>query len=154
MRQAYRLITANIKALRMKIIPAVTVEQIKLDEGLRLKPYQCTASKVTIGYGRNIEDNGITEEEAEFLLLNDIKSTQEELLASFEWFVMLSATKQGVLINMCFNLGLTRFRQFKKMISAIEIGDYDEAAEQMLDSKWARQVGNRAIRLSNAMRKR
>lgn len=137
----------------MNIIPASVVEQIKLDEGLSLKPYQCTADKFTIGYGRNIEDNGISEEEAEFLLLNDIKNTQKELLANFEWFVMLNAPKQGVLINMCFNLGLTRFKQFKKMITAIEMGDYDEAAEQMLDSKWARQVGNRAIRLSNAMRK-
>ena len=139
--------------LKMNVIPASVVEQIKLDEGLSLKPYQCTADKFTIGYGRNIEDNGITEDEAEYLLMNDIKSTQEELLANFEWFLMLSAPKQGVLINMCFNLGLTRFKQFKKMIAAIEMGDYNEAAEQMLDSKWAHQVGNRAIRLSNIMRK-
>jgi len=150
----FKTIITNLKMLKMNIIPASVVEQIKLDEGLRLKPYQCTANKFTIGFGRNIEDNGITEDEAEYLLMNDIKSTQDELLANFEWFVTLGAPKQGVLINMCFNLGLTRFKRFKKMIAAIEMGDYNEAAEQMLDSKWARQVGNRAIRLSNAMRKR
>ena len=149
----FKTIITNVRALKMSIIPATTVEQIKQDEGLSLRPYQCTASKMTIGYGRNIEDNGIDEEEAELLLINDIKRTQRELVANFEWFGLIDARRQGALINMCFNLGLTRFKQFKKMISAVEMGDYDEAAEQMLDSKWARQVGNRAIRLSNIMRK-
>jgi len=149
----FRTIITNLKMLKMNIIPASVVEQIKLDEGLSLKPYQCTADKFTIGYGRNIEDNGISEEEAEFLLLNDIKNTQKELLANFEWFVMLSAPRQGVLINMCFNMGLTRLLGFKNMIKALEFGDYDEAALEMLDSVWARKLVNRSGRLVEIMRK-
>lgn len=132
------------------LIQGVT-DQIKLDEGLRLKLYKCSADKMTIGYGRNIEDNGITQEEAELLLRNDIRSTKNELAFKFDWFLLLPEEKQGVLINMCFNLGLTRLLKFKKMLLALESGDYYEAAAQMLDSRWANQVGKRAIRLSKIM---
>jgi len=136
----------------MNLIPARTIEQIKYDEGLVINLYQCSAGKMTIGYGRNIEDNGISEEEADFLLMNDIKRVQKELRSSFDWFVDLSTARQGALINMCFNLGITRLLGFKKMIAALEVGDYQEAANQMLDSKWARQVGGRSGRLSDVMR--
>jgi len=136
----------------MQLIPKATIDQIKLDEGFRSKPYQCTANKLTIGYGRNIEENGITESEAEILLLNDVKNTQMELCAKFDWFTMLNASRQGVLINMCFNLGMPRLLKFKKMLTALSDHNYPEAANQMLDSKWARQVGDRSARLSNTMR--
>ena len=136
----------------MNLIPARTIEQIKFDEGLSIKLYQCSVGKMTIGYGRNIEDNGISEEEADYLLMNDIKRVQKELRANFEWFGLLSTARQGALINMCFNLGITRLLGFKKMIAALEMGDYQEAANQMLDSKWARQVGGRSGRLSDVMR--
>lgn len=152
MLKQFKTIITNVQALKMNILPAQIVEQLKLDEGKCLKPYQCSANKMTIGYGRNIEDNGITEEEADYLLMNDIKRVQKELRANFEWFNMLNASRQGALINMCFNLGITRLLGFKKMIAALEIGDYQEAANQMLDSKWARQVGGRSGRLSDVMR--
>ena len=137
----------------MQLIPRSIIDQIKLDEGFRSKPYKCTANKLTIGYGRNIEDNGITESEAESLLLSDVKNTQIELLAKFEWFSMLKGSRQGVLINMCFNLGMPRLLKFKKMLAALSDHNYNEAAKQMLDSKWSRQVGDRSARLSNTMRK-
>lgn len=148
----FKTIITNIQALKMNLVPARTVEQIKYDEGLSLNPYQCSADKMTIGYGRNVEDNGITEEEAEFLLMNDIKRVQKELRTNFEWFGLISTARQGALINMCFNLGITRLLGFKKMIAALEVGDYQEAANQMLDSKWARQVHGRSGRLSDVMR--
>tara|TARA_R110001599_G_scaffold331340_2_gene546057 strand:- start:262 stop:678 length:417 start_codon:yes stop_codon:yes gene_type:complete len=126
-------------------------KQIKIDEGFVSTPYECTAGKITIGYGRNIEDNGITREEAEILLSNDIKGTFCELEAKFDWFLLMPYDKQAVLINMCFNLGLTRLLKFKKMLAALKVKDYKEASIQMLDSKWAEQVGERATRLSDAM---
>lgn len=132
----------------MQLIPAQTIDQIKLDEGFRSKPYQCTAGKITIGYGRNIEDNGITKSEAESLLLNDVKAAQIELLNTFDWFTELNGARQGVLINMAFNLGLPRLKKFKKMLSALSESDYHEASKQMLDSRWAVQVGERANRLA------
>ena len=134
----------------MSLIDDVT-NQIKIDEGFVSTPYECSVGKITIGYGRNIEDNGITREEALFLLRNDIKVTRGELSHSFEWFQSLPDAKQGALINMCFNLGLTRFRKFKKMIAALEVGDYKAASIQMLDSRWANQVGERARRLARVM---
>lgn len=144
----FKVITTNVEALKMQLIPVRTIDQIKADEGFKSKPYRCTAGKTTIGYGRNIEDNGITKSEAETLLLNDVKTVQVELLNKFDWFAKLNGTRQGVLINMAFNLGLPRLMKFKKMLSALSGGDYQEASIQMLDSRWAVQVGDRANRLA------
>jgi len=135
----------------MKNLIEDVAKQIKIDEGFVSTPYECTAGKITIGYGRNIEDNGITREEAEILLSNDIKGTFCELETKFDWFLLMPDDKQAVLINMCFNLGLTRLLKFKKMLAALKVKDYKEASIQMLDSKWAEQVGERATRLSDAM---
>ena len=135
----------------MKNLIEDVAKQIKIDEGFVSTPYECTAGKITIGYGRNIEDNGITREEAEMLLRNDIQSTRGELSSKFDWFLLMPYDKQAVLINMCFNLGLTRLLKFKKMLAALKVKDYKEASIQMLDSKWAEQVGERATRLSDAM---
>lgn len=120
-------------------------------EGLRLKPYRCSKGKLTIGVGRNIEDNGITENEALHLLDNDISRVTKEL-KRYHWYEWLPEQKKAVLIDMCFNLGLSRFKGFKKMIKAIEDRDYYRAAEEMLDSRWAGQVGDRATELADLMR--
>ncbi len=138
--------------MNIDIVPKRVIDQIKFDEGFRHKSYQCSAGKLTIGYGRNIEDNGITQEEADYLLMNDIRNTKKELSRAFDWFASLSSIRQGVLINMCFNLGLPTLLKFKSMIYALSIRDYNEAAVQMLDSRWARQVGDRAKRLAEEMR--
>jgi len=129
-----------------------TTEQIKADEGLNLKPYFCTANKLTIGYGRNIEQNGITQCEAEYLLKNDVNECYLALKNKFNWFNQLNAARKSVLVNMVFNLGLPTFLQFKKMIAAIENKDFSEAANQMLNSRWAQQVGKRAQRLAKQMK--
>lgn len=119
-------------------------------EGLRLKPYTCTAGKLTIGIGRNIEDNGISEKEALYMLRNDLARCQSEL-SSFN-FHNLNFARMLALRNMLFNLGLTRFSMFKKMINALHLGNYEIAANEMLCSKWARQVGDRATCLAEIIK--
>ena len=121
------------------------------DEGLRLKPYTDTVGKLTIGVGRNLTDVGITEEEARYLLRNDIGRAETDA-RSFEWYAGLDAARQYVVMNMIFNMGLTRFRGFANTIKAIASGDYYDAARRMLQSKWAEQVGERAVRLAQTMR--
>lgn len=128
------------------------VEQIQRHEGLRLKPYYCSAGKLTIGYGRNLEEVGITAYEAEVLLLNDLARCQNDCLHAFPWFADLSEPRQQVLLNMCFNLGLAGLKTFTKFLKAVELGHYDTAADEMLDSLWAKQVKGRALDLSKMMR--
>ena len=134
----------------------MNIEQLKKelirDEGFRSKPYKCTAGKLTIGVGRNIEDNGITEDEAMYLLENDIASCIKQLTAKLPWYASKPDAVQRVLTNMCFNLGISKLMSFKKTLSLIELGKYKEASVQMLNSLWARQVGERAIRLSNILK--
>lgn len=121
------------------------------DEGLRLKPYRCTAGKLTIGVGRNLDDVGITRDEALHLLDNDIARVRAEVNRTFPWFGAIDGTRQDVVLNMVFNLGISRFSQFFQTIKAIESGDYARAAEQMRKSLWAKQVGARAERLAVKM---
>ena len=126
-------------------------DDLKIDEGFRGCAYRCTANKITIGYGHNIQDNPLPEYIAEKLLQHDIGQAIHEC-ERFPWFYLLSSARKEVIINMTFNLGIGGVSKFKKMIEAINQSDFDEAAKQMLDSKWAGQVGKRAIRLSVAMR--
>lgn len=120
-------------------------------EGLGLKPYRCTKGKLTIGYGRNIEDNGISRSEAAFLLENDIDRVLEEA-RSFSWFAGLDPVRQLVVCEMLFNLGMDRFLGFKRMIAALAMGNYATAAAEMLDSDWRSQVKGRALTLAEQMR--
>ncbi len=122
-------------------------------EGLRLKPYRDTVGKLTIGVGRNLDDVGITEDEAMYLLHNDIVRVRTRLVRTFPWFQNLNPVRRDVVTNMVFNLGLGRFKRFRRLIAAIEICRWDQAAKEMLDSKWAKQVGRRAIELAQMMRK-
>jgi lysozyme len=112
-------------------------EELIRDEGLKLKPYMCPAGKLTIGIGRNIEDVGISEDEALYLLRNDIENCNTDLTEMGFQFYNFSPNRWRVLVNMRFNLGPNRFRQFKKMIAALRDGDYEKAADEMMDSKWA-----------------
>lgn len=122
---------------------------LKKHEGFRATPYKCTAGKMTIGYGLNLEE-GITEEEAEYLLLGRIKKVEEKL-SSYPWFVMQSKNRRTVLINMAYNLGINGLFKFKKMIAELNRYDYVCAAKEMMDSRWARQVGSRADELHELM---
>lgn len=130
---------------------ALATKLIKKHEGLRLTPYRCSSQKLTIGYGRNLQDNGITLEEAETMLQHDVSTAIKEA-ESLSFFASLNEPRQAVIVDMVFNLGLPRFGMFKKMIAAIEKQHWHAAADEMLNSRWARQVGKRAKTLSEMMR--
>ena len=127
-------------------------EDLIRHEGLRLKPYRDTVGKLTIGIGRNLDDMGITTEEALFLLNNDITRVRTELVLAFRWFPQLSPVRRDVITNMAFNLGVPRLKRFKNMIRHIENASWTSAAKEMLDSKWAKQVGQRAVELAKMMK--
>lgn len=127
-------------------------ELLILHEGVRLKPYRCTAGKLTIGVGRNLDDCGISADETSFMLDNDIKRCTKELTAEFHWFSRLGEVRQAVLIDMCFNLGISRLLGFKNTLAMIEQGRYEDASNGMLESLWAKQVKGRSVRLSEMMR--
>lgn len=122
------------------------------DEGLRHDPYEDTVGKLTIGVGRNLDDKGISTEEAHLLLRNDIWDVVEDLDRELPWWVHLSDNRQRALANMCFNLGITRLLGFRKMFAAFERGDYYNAAYEATNSKWATQVGVRASRIEALIR--
>ena len=125
---------------------------IRRHEGLELKPYLCTSGRTTIGYGRNLDDNGISVDEAVSMLNKDIVNSLIECCEMFSNFGKLSDVRQAVLIDMMYNLGKTRLSKFKKMITAIHEEDFSRAALEMLDSKWSKQVGKRSVRLANIMK--
>ncbi|MBF0153408.1 MAG: glycoside hydrolase family protein [Magnetococcales bacterium] len=127
-------------------------KQIKQHEGMALKPYKDTVGKTTIGYGRNLEDVGITLEEAEHMLDNDLDRVHTALQTNFVYFNTLNDVRQRVLMDMCFNIGLVGLKNFRNMHNAIRQKDYVQAAAAMLNSKWATQVGQRAKTLANMMK--
>lgn len=128
-------------------------KQLERHEGLRLKPYLDTAEppRNTIGYGRNLDDVGISRDEADFMLDNDIDKVERQLQTVDE-YVDLDRVRQTVIANMVYNLGFRGVMGFKNMWRAIARKDYNEAARQMLDSLWARQVGSRSDELAELMR--
>ena len=154
-------------------------EQLILHEGLRLEVYKCPADYWTVGVGRNLEGKpltdaeqqyvlgcsglrpeqtiailrecGISKDDALFLLREDITDAEKDL-QHFDWFEDLDPVRKKVVIDMRYNLGPTRFRQFKRMIAALAAGDYTAAAAEMVDSKWYRQVMTRGTRLAQMMR--
>lgn len=125
---------------------------VMTDEGLRLKPYTDTVGKLSIGYGRNLIDVGISQVEARQLLDHDLETAISALTRAYPLVETLSPARQIVLASMCFNLGIGRLSTFRKMWASLMAQDYDAAAVEMLDSEWASQVGARASRLAEAMR--
>ena len=129
-------------------------EQLIRHEGLRLKPYRCTAGKLTIGIGRNLDDCGISQSEAYVMLINDIMNCEKQLQAKIpDIYNGLDEVRKSVLLNMCFNLGINGLLGFKNTLAFVKAGDWERAANNMLVSRWAKQVGRRAIELSELMRK-
>lgn len=132
-------------------------DQLKRDEGSgpqklgRLLPYKDSVGKLTIGYGRNLDDNGISLAEADALLDHDIDSAIKDLVIRYPWVEALDPIRQACLVNMTFNLGIVRLAGFKNTLAAVQRGDYAAAAVGMLESKWASQVGARARRLATQM---
>lgn len=149
--------SADRSAIRQPIVEAqkkqraAMIHQLTLHEGMRQFPYKCTSGKTTIGIGRNLDDRGITEAEAAYLLGNDIDDFQARLTREIPWMVELDPVRQRVLLDMAFNLGVPGLLKFKRTLAAIRGKEYDRAAAMMLDSRWATQVGQRSKRLSHMM---
>ena len=156
----------------MKYRKAHLLEELVKHEGLRLQVYQDTLGIDTIGIGRNLKDRGISKEEldeldiptidhvyeygiteADAMLLaeNDVQIVEEELLRAHPCVEDLDAVRQLVLVDMAFNMGVPRLCKFKKMWNAVHEKQFDIAAKEMLDSRWATQVKSRSVKLANAM---
>ena len=129
-------------------------EMIKRHEGVKSKVYVCSAGFETIGVGRNISDSGLglSDDEIEYLLANDIARVRGELEDTYFWFGALNEARQDAMIDICFNLGLTRLRGFVNALEAMSREQFDIAADEFMDSKWAKQVGMRAIRVTEMIR--
>lgn len=119
-------------------------------EGFRSKPYRCTAGKLTVGFGRNLDDKGVTREEARWLLQNDVNDAISHLRNEPYW-LDLNEPRQAVLIDMCVNLGWDGLSKFKRMRTALLAADYRRAADAMVASAWYEQVGHRSKRLVGMM---
>lgn len=125
--------------------------ELRRDEGVRLKPYTDSVGKLTIGVGRNLTDVGIQPHEAEEMLEHDIASTIGALSVKLPWFPALDPVRQRVLVNMGF-MGVEKLLGFHLMLDACRRGDYETAADELLNSRYAHQVGQRATRLAAMLR--
>lgn len=129
------------------------VAQLRKHEGVRHKPYKDTVGKLTIGVGRNLDDKGLSDEEINILLSNDIGDAMDDAATLVVNFWSLTENRQRVLVDMAFNMGRRGLSTFVNTLAAIERGDYEDASRRMLKSKWASQVGQRAITLSQMMKR-
>lgn len=130
------------------------VAQLKRHEGVKSHAYKCTVNMITVGVGRNIDENGgigLSDDEINYLLENDIKRCKQELIA-LSWFTDLDSVRQDALVNLCFNLGLTRLMGFNNAMAAMAEGDYERAADEFYDSRWAKQVKSRADEVCEMVR--
>lgn len=123
---------------------------VKQHEGLRLLVYVIDGHE-TIGFGRDMRSEGITEAEADYLLQNDLVAAHT-FLQTFTWYGNLTSNQVAALLDMVYNLGKRGFEEFKTMIACLASGDYAGAAAAMQNSLWAKQVGQRALDDATLMR--
>jgi len=129
----------------------ILMNELIRDEGERLRMYKDTEDIWTVGVGRNIQERGISKDESRLMLSNDLIASIRDA-ESFEWYEGLSPIRKRIICNMLFNMGKPRFKKFKKTIKYIKAGQFDHASIEMLDSRWSKQVGIRAKRLSKMMK--
>ena len=129
---------------------------LRKHEGFRSTVYTCTAGKFTIGIGRcidiSVSGSGITQSEAEYLLRQDINRFTSMTRGLIVTFDSLDDVRQETLVELCFNMGPANLGKFTRMLAAIDVKDWDTAAAELLDSRYAAQVGQRAITLANQLR--
>lgn len=134
------------------------IEMLKVHEGVETHAYRDTVGKITIGVGRNIDADdglGLSMQEVEYLLGNDIERVEQELVGALPWTIdllVIDSPRFDALVDLCFNLGLPRFLNFVKALDACADEDWDRAADEFMDSRWAKQVGNRAIEITEMIR--
>ena len=126
------------------------LEMLKRHEGVRSHVYLCSAGYETIGVGRNISKSGmgLSDDEVDYLLENDIVRVIKELSSEYPWFKDLDDVRKDAMIDISFNLGATRLRGFKRALAAMEVADYTTASLEFLDSKWSRDVKGRSTELA------
>jgi lysozyme len=127
------------------------LEMLKRHEGVRSHVYLCSAGYETIGVGRNISKSGmgLSDDEVDYLLENDIARVIKELSSEYPWFNDLDDVRKDAMIDISFNLGATRLRGFRRALAAMEVADHTLAAKEFLDSKWSRDVKGRAHELAS-----
>ena len=131
------------------------ISMLKRHEGVETHAYKCSENKITIGVGRNVDKGGglgLSDDEVDYLLQNDIDRVISELNSEYDWFSDLDEVRQDAMIDISFNLGQTRLRAFKNALSAMAEGDWGEAADQFMDSRWSGQVGKRSNHLTDMIR--
>ena len=131
------------------------IEMLKRHEGVESHAYKCSENKITIGVGRNVDKSGglgLSDDEVDYLLQNDIDRVSGELDSEYEWFAGLDDVRQDAMIDISFNLGQTRLRAFKNALASLAKGDWRAAADEFMDSRWSGQVGNRAKELTEMIR--
>jgi lysozyme len=127
---------------------AALSDELLRDEGFKQFPYHDTVGKLTIGIGRNLVDVGVTAEEAVYLAQSEVGRCEWALDREIPWWRTLTPARQRALLNMAYNLGVPGLMKFKNFIGALKCGHYEDAHHEMLNSKWAQQVGDRATRLA------
>ena len=130
----------------------IVAGQLPVDEGSKSHPYRDSVGILTIGVGRNLESVGLRQDEISLMLRNDIAAADKDAQALVPSFQALSDQRKAVLVNMCFNLGRSRLSAFVRFLGAVSDGRFNDAADEMLASMWAVQVGQRAQRLAKMMR--
>jgi lysozyme len=128
------------------------LNQIKKHEGFRSEVYECTEGYDTIGYGFAIKDLKLDEDIAEQILKRKLDELEERIAGKFGWFSVSPKEVKEVVINMCYQLGVSGFSKFKKTIYLLETEQYEDASIEMLNSLWAKQTYNRAKELSETLR--
>ena len=130
------------------------VAQLKRHEGVKSHVYKCTQGFETIGVGRNISESGLglSPDEIDYLLHNDLERCHQELQEAYYWYGGLNKDRRDAMVDMCFNLGITRLRGFVNALEAMSREQFDIAADEFMDSRWAKQVGRRAEEVTEMIR--
>lgn len=123
------------------------IDQLTLHEGRKAKPYKDTVGKITIGVGRNLTDRGLSQDEIDYLLINDIVICENDLDRALPWWRELDDIRQRVMIDLCFNLGITKLLGFKNTLKHIQGRRWREAGAGLKASLWYKQVKLRGDRL-------
>lgn len=127
-------------------------KMIRQHEGVKRFPYFCPANQLTVGAGRNIQAIPFSDDEIDLMLSNDIKRVTEELESRFEWFSDIKGARRDAIICICFNLGISRLLKFNRALSSMSKGNWSDAAYHFMDSKWAKQVKQRANQLTQMIK--
>ena len=127
-------------------------EQIKENEGFSSTAYYCTENHLTIGYGFAVKDLILDKDLADIILDRKLDDLKKRIDNTFDWWKTSDEEVKNVVVEMCFQLGIRGFSRFRKSIDHLKNKRYAKASVEMLDSKWAKQTPNRAIKLSNAIK--